>query len=218
MSAEECDRLITKWQKWSNRIVKDIQYQLHDNEIFIEYRDMVFSNKAIQSPFAFHDWTFRNYVVNSAISIRRIADYSHDTHSLWRLLFELLKYPNVFTRSHHRKLYVNVPQLADPHFDDIAGTNKRYLSSRMIRGDLRKLENGVYRIRRFTNKRISHITDSGRIKKIPEYGNIQKTLAIIESIAIKYHAILTAEGFAGLKPTRQYNWKAIFQLQWLSDD
>ena len=215
VSDNEKSHFIKKWIKWSNRNIREIGRQLLDYDMYSKYLDIVATSPpSVQNPSAFHDWNFRNYASNATISLRRVADHSSDTQSFWRLLYELIKYPHVITREYHKSLYINVPELAEYSCTNIFGKSRKYLSTRMIRGDLRRIEDSVSRIRRFVNKRVSHMTRDGTIRKLPRYIDILNTLQVIEKSLKKYHSILTAEGYVDLKPTRQYEWMTIFDRPW----
>ncbi len=217
LTSRQSAALRRKWRTWVRRLARDVGFQLLDNEMYRELRAIVEANPKIQNPADIHVWIVRNYVTTASLSIRRVADQRTDSHSLWTLLYEFLRYPRVITRRSHRALYKIDRTIADRAFDDLAGKNPDFLSPRIIRTDLRSLEHTTARLYRYTNKRIAHLTRSGAIRRVPTFDELQTTLDVLEHLVKKYHVLLTAEDFVRLKPQRQQNWRRVLYEPWLPE-
>jgi hypothetical protein len=215
LSARQSAALQSKWRRWIRRLATDVGHQQLDNEMFRELRAIVEANPKIQNPADVHVWIVKNYVTTASLSVRRIADKRTDSHSLWTLLYELLLYPRVITRARHRALYRIDKNVADRAFDELAGQNPEFLSSRMIRADLQMLEDRTARLYRYTNRRLAHLTRPGAVRRIPTFEDLRTTLDVLEHLVTKYHVLLTAEGFVRLKPQRQHNWKTVLFEPWV---
>lgn len=208
-------RLRRKWQRWIRRISHDLGRELLNQETFVELREVVTRNPAIHSPGDIHHWMITNHIAASSLGVRRFADMDRRSISLGRLLFELLEYPGVLTREWHRTLYRTAPFMADRTFDNIAGRRRTHLGPRVVRRDLRRLEQAVDRVRRFANKRIAHATQDGAIRRPPTFADLERALSVLDELVKRYRTLLTADGYVTFKPTRQYYWRKVFFQPWI---
>jgi hypothetical protein len=142
-----------------------------------------------------HHWMVNNYVESACIGIRRMTDPDSRSISLWRLLWELLRYPGAVTRRSQQSLYAaGGREVADLTFYNIAGPGKSFLPRSVIVRDIRAIEDVEERIRRFVNKRIAHIGPHGAIRRPPTFNEMHSSLDTLERVLLKYHTLLTAEG------------------------
>jgi hypothetical protein len=215
LSSEERQRLRRKWRRWIQRISTDLAIQLLHNETYRELGEVVKANPRIQSPGDIHRWMVGNYIAAASLGVRRLTDKDQRSPSFWRLLYELLRYPNVITRQSHRSLYKGSRLIADLTFDGIAGRGRQVLGPGVVRHDLRSLEDTVERIHRFANKRIAHLAPQGSIRKLPTFATLEDNLKYLDELVRKYNTLLTASGHTTLKPTRQYYWRSILFEPWI---
>ena len=185
-------------------------------QIFWQLQDVIRNNPVIGRPRAFLDWITRNHVNSIAIGIRRFTDQSDDSITLWRLLYSILENPGVITRSSHVRFYgKRLSGLGHTSFDNVVGRGKQILPQRMIRKDLREIEDGTARVRRFANKLVAHKTFSPRIRRALTYHEIDDAINVLDRIFCKYYLLLTAKGLSTAKATPQYDWMKVLRIPWI---
>lgn len=209
-----------RWRSWLPNMMPDLSDLLGKKEIFWELQDIAKQNPAILKPGAFFDWMCRNYLTSVAVGVRSFGDLDRRSHSLGRLLYEIIERPRSISRSSHVSLYRGMPEgryYGNRTFDQIAGTNRPYLMSRIVRRDLRDLEDALERIRLYVNKRVAHRTGSGAFRKPPTLNQLDKALESIDELYCKYNLLLTASGLTTCFATRQYNWRSVLYEPWIPD-
>ena len=185
-----------RWRRWLPRIVLDMTDILGKREIFWELQEIAKENPGILTPGEFFDWMCRNYMDAVTVGARRFTDQDKRSHSLWRMLYEILENPGVINRSAHIALYKGKPKPMNSSnltFNTLVGKNKDVLSQKQIRSDLQTLEVADERIRRYVNKRVAHITNCGAIRRNPTFNEVDKALDTYDKILCKYNTILTAQ-------------------------
>jgi hypothetical protein len=189
---------------------------LASREIFWELQEIAKRNPKVFEPGAFFHWLSTNYIIAMTIGARKFVDQSRDSHSLWRLLYEILEHPGAINRRSHTTLYRNTwPGFGNASFSEIAGTKRRQLSQQRVRSDLRAIENASVRIRRFVNKRVAHLTAQGQIRRAPSFNDLDSAIDTIDRILCKYNRLLRAEGASSAKATRQYDWTEVLTIPWI---
>lgn len=205
-----------RWRKRLPALTEELTRLLRSKEIFWGLQEVAQGNPAIQNPAAFFDWMRINYVIALSIGVRRLADPSEDSLSLWRFLYEVLEHPGVINRRAHRALYRGEPSIhADRTFDNLVGRGRGALSQRAVRADLRAIEDAHKRIRRFVNKRVAHRTSKGAIRHLPTYKDLNDALAVFDRILCKYYTLLTASGMTTAYATPQYDWRDVLRVAWI---
>jgi len=195
LSTSQRAALRRKWRSWSRVLTREVGDLLWQRQIFLDLNEVGRHNDRIGEPSAFIDWIRLNYVVSTSVEIRRLTDLDPRSISIGRLLWELIAYPSVITRSAHRSLYSpGQVEIADISFDNLAGAGRDSLSSRSVRSDLRRLEDAEERVRRLVNKRFAHRAGPGAVRKQPTYQQLHGVLDVLDGVAVKYHILLTAEG------------------------
>ena len=213
-------RLRKRWRALLPAMSAELSDLLGKREIFWELQEVAKDNQTILKNGTFFDWMCRNYVVAAAIHIRRFVDHSHDAHSLWRMLYELLEHPGIINRRSNRVLYRGVPKdkhfdIADMSFDSVVGERSNTLSQNAIRKDLRELEDISERVRKFVNKRIAHRTPAGSLRKLPIFIQLDRSMDVIDRLFCKYNLLLTASGMTTTHATRQHDWMEVLYEAWI---
>ena len=209
-----------RWQHWLPRMSTDLSQLLGKREIFWELQDVVKENPQILENDTFFDWMCTNYIAAASIGVRSFTDQSKDSHSLWRMLYEILEHPRIINRITYKKLYRSAPKsqyfdMADSAFNNLVGMEKSYLSQKDVRRDLRILEDASERVRKFTNKRVAHRTPLGEIKRLPTFDELDQSMDTIDKIFCKYNNLLAASGMSSTFATRQYDWKESLHEPWV---
>lgn len=196
----------------------DLTDMLDKRDTFWELQEVAKENPRILNPGSFFDWMCRNYVVAQTVGIRSLVDQSRGSHSLWRLLFEVLEHPGILDRGMHVRMYRSSPlgeELGHMSFNAVAGRGSKCLSQRATRTELRRIENVSERVRRFVNKRVAHRTNPGEIRRLPTFDEIDAALTTLDEVFCKYNLLLTAEGMSTCHATRQYEWRQVLLEPWV---
>lgn len=196
----------------------DLADMLAKREMFWELQEVAKENPKVLSPGSFFDWMCKNYVISQTVAIRSFMDQSKDSHSLWRMLFEILERPGVINRITHARMYRNTPlgeELGHMSFNASVGRGKNELGRLAIRSDMCRLENASERVRRFVNKRVAHRTSPGEIRRLPKFSELDKALDILDEIYCKYNLLLRAHGLSTCHATRQYDWREVLWEPWV---
>lgn len=207
-----------KWRKWLPRMRSDITDMLGKRDVFWELQDVAKENPKILNPGNFFDWMCRNYVIAQTVGIRGLVDQHKHSHSLWRLLFEILEHPGVLDRNTHVRMYRSSPlgeTLGHMSFNAAVGRGSKCLGLRVVRADLRRIEDASERVRRFVNKRVAHRTSPGEIRKLPTFDEIDTALETLDEIFCKYNLLLTAQGMTTCHATRQHEWREVLLEPWV---
>ncbi|TAM45086.1 MAG: hypothetical protein EPN55_09555 [Gammaproteobacteria bacterium] len=211
-------RLRRRWRKWLPEIKRDLQDLLGRQEIFWELQDIAKENAAILSPGSFFDWMCRSHMIAMSVGVRTHVDFDKRSHSLARMLYEMLERPRVITREWHVRMYRNAPigeELGHMSFNSSVGRGKSFLPQGVIRADLRRIEDASERIRRFVNKRIAHRANRGAIRRAPRLNELDSALRTLDEVFCKYNLLLTAEGSSSVRATRQYDWREVLWSAWI---
>lgn len=213
-------KLRRRWRSWLEPMKTDLTHLLGKREIFWELQEIAEENSQILKHGTFFDWMCTNYITAVTISIRTFTDQSSDVHSLWRMLYEMLEHPGAINRKAHKVLFPKTPEfhhfnIDDLSFDNIAGKGRNVMSQRIIRKDLRDLEDSSERVRKFVNKRVVHRTPVGQIRRLPKFNELDESMNTIDRIFCKYYLILTGSNITSVFATRQYNWKEVLYEPWL---
>ena len=213
-------RLRRRWRSWLPAMNADLAHLLGKREIFWDLQKIAKENRRILDHGAFFDWMCTNYIAAVTIGVRSFTDQSKNVHSLWKLLYEALETPGVFSRRAHQALYRHMAALpgfapANRTFDSIAGPGRKVLSQNQIRGDIRALEDSTARVRRFVNKRIAHRTSPGQLRRLPRFNQLDDAMETIDRIFCRYYLLLTARGLQSAFATRQYDWMEALHEAWV---
>ena len=190
---------------------------LGKREIFRGLQEIARDNSRVLEPGAFFNWLSTNYVTTVTIGARRFVDQSEDSHSLWRMLFEILEHPGAISRRSHTSFYqITRPGFGDALFSNMVGSKKaECLSQQQIRADLRAIEKASDRIRLFVNKRVAHLTAKGKLRRLPNFDELDAAIDTIDRTLCKYNLLLLAVPMSSAKATPQYEWTDVLKSAWI---
>lgn len=210
--------LLRRWRSWLPQMFRDLSDMLGKREIFYDLQEVAKENPKVLSPGDFFDWMCTNYVTAITVGIRGFMDQSTGVHSLWRLLYEIIERPRIISRRAHVTLYRGTPKdfdMGNLTFNNVVGPKRQYLTQRMIRSDMKELEDASERVRRFVNKRVAHRTPAGKIRRLPTFNEIDKALDSLDRIFCKYKLLLVASGVTTVRATRQHDWREVLWEPWI---
>ncbi|CAN5240967.1 hypothetical protein BH18GEM1_BH18GEM1_08150 [soil metagenome] len=211
---------IEKWQQWIQTIEEDVRGLLIQAHIFHEIQDIIRANPALDQPSSFYSWMGAVHASSCAVGVRRQADKRRDVICLTRLLKEIEADDHLLHREWFLSLYTDPKvreQIADSHFDSLAGEGATYYEASRAGKDRERLQSTATTIRQYVNKRVAHRGEDDP-KEIPTFKDLDEAIVVLEDLVVKYNSLLRATPYPDdLLPTWQYDWKAIFQVPWITD-
>jgi hypothetical protein len=217
LSPKEKLARVRKWRGWSREFIAEVGDLMWKRQIYRDLNEVARHNDAIGQPGDFLHWIRVNYVESMAIGLRRLLDVHPASITPARLLFELIECPRTITRREHLTFYKGtlLREVGDRTFDNIAGTGSTFLRERTIRADLRRMERAGAPIRRYVNKRIAHRARQGALRRVPTFEELHDALDVLDGVVVKYHTLLTAEGYGTTSATPQFNWMTVLFEPWI---
>jgi len=210
-----------KWKGWLEKIGNDLGWLLTSRDIFERVRNIVDSNKRIQSPDLFHRWIIDNYVARVAIGIGRLNDHDSRTISLHRLIKDISENREAITRDYFVSRYDKWLQdkgLADHDFDNFAEKNDKLISLDRLNDDIDLLDKETRLVKDFRNRWIAHFDLNREVERVPTFEDVDKSLQVIDCIFCKYYLLVDGGGMNTRKPVIQYDWEEPLRYAWIEVD
>jgi hypothetical protein len=67
------------------------------------------------------------------------------------------------------------------------------------------------------NKRIAHRAGRGALRKLPTYDDLHRALDVLDHVVVKYHILVSAEGYSTTYATPQFNWMRVPFKPWIPE-
>ena len=206
-----------KWRRWIETIDQEIFDSIRENKlVFDSYYALVESNKAISTPWNFHEWVLHNHGRSLMLQVRKLVDSDSQSYSLRKLLGEIANNPKSITK---RSFIATYPK----HHHDIAavnwaryagGDNVKHLPKSVPLQDIDLLKKLSNRIRVLVNKDVAHM-DRSRRRRTTNFDELYKLLRKLVSLAAKYGDLLGKPVADDLDNfSIAYDWMAIFDVPW----
>jgi len=221
MTEKQKVQLRQKWKGWLEKIANDLSWLLTSHDIFERVRNIVDSNKRIQSPDLFHRWIIDNYVARVAVGIGRLNDHDSRTISLHRLIKDISENLEAITRDYFVSRYTERMQnkgAGDHDFDTFAEKNSRLISRGRLNDDIDLLDEETRLVKDFRNRWIAHFDLNREIERMPTFGDVDKSLQVIDRIFCKYYLLVDGGGMTTTKPVVQFDWEEPLKYAWINDD
>jgi hypothetical protein len=204
---------LSKLKKIENAVSKLLESRL----FFREFMEIVKSNPKLQKNNLFIIWIWENYLLNEATAIRRLVDKNQRTISLYLLLEDIKKNPEILSRARYAELFkdsgfANDYDYINNCFDELVGKGKNHIDSASVEKDIKVLIEGTKNLKKYVNKIVAHLDEKG-LKELPTIKVLDDAIDLIVKIVQKYYAIFYA-GRVELEPVPQVPWKNIFNIPW----
>lgn len=217
---------LDKWLEWIDKIYKDCQSLVIKSYFYSEYLSIVKNNKSIASPPDFHEWIARNYYEAALMSIRRLLDNHKDAISLRNLLNEMMDNTNLISKKWYldqikddkvliEEAGLTTKSFAEDYFAETHTTNGEKLSPKLVRDDIRKLDQAGSKLSVFIDNTLAHKNKGPKGSMSIKTKNIEQAIKQVEEITIKYLELFGKGGYDSLCPTWQYDWQVIFTKPWI---
>jgi hypothetical protein len=185
--------------------------------VYQEVSKLIQDNPRLQIPSVFYDWMHKAYVTDMAIHIRRLTDRNKKSISLYNLMQDIERHPEVMSRRRFTHGYRGfMKHFGHRDFDRWAKPGANVLNKRLIARHKAKLIKSHKKLRMYTNKHVAHLDLRG-MKKLPTYKELDACIDTIESLLKEYALLLEQSSLDPVVPVIQYDWMAPFRLAWLQD-
>ena len=144
-----------------DRVSLEFTRVAHVDDVFWQVQAIIDQNSEINKSDIFQDWIGTTYVDSITVRLRRVADRSSGTISLWRLLESMKPHAVQFTRSWFLSAReVPIPGLANSWFDRIAGEKASHVTKRRVNDKQKELTTAIAPISRYANAHVTHATET----------------------------------------------------------
>lgn len=210
-----------RWERWGNHLERIIQETYRTHHYRQLYRGLAEITQAADLPpssifDAFGIW----YITAQTASIRRQLDRTRGTVSLWRLLDDIARNPDVASRDRHVAVWLRntaepVVDEAHANFDRFAGGREHdQIAVRLVRADLDELRGVGEVVERYANEAVAHTTVD-ETRTVLTYVELNTAIDHIGELVKKYASLLKATILWQLEPVIQHDWKAPFRQAWI---
>jgi len=213
------DTKLKKWLRWLDIIKNEVQDLVMTKRTFHEIQQLIKDNPALRQPNSFYEYLSRTYISHVVIGLRRQIKCDNQSISLARMFEELIESPQTFTRSYYVGLYKgsNVENFAEKDFNKFATPGASHIDPSLVAVDLARLRDATKRCEDYADKRVAH-RDIKEPEELPTFNEIDECIAILDELYVRYFMLFHASHMDSLLPTRQFDWKAIFRIPWISED
>jgi len=197
----------------------EVQDLVMAKRTFHEVQQLIKDNPALHQSNSFYDYLSCTYVSHVVIGLRRQIKCDNHCISMARMFEELIESPQVLTRSYYVGLYKGsvVENFADNDFNKFAVPGAFHIDPTLVSADLTRLRDASKRCEDFADKRVAH-RDKREPKELPTFNEVDACIALLDELYVRYYMLFHASHMDSLLPTRQYDWKAIFCVPWISKD
>lgn len=212
-------------KRWLESVYENATEAVVNQHIFWEVQGIIRNNLQLQNTSsAFYDWMGSTFVHSTVLAVRRQLDTDKNSISLHRFLLELKSRPELISREYHRSLYIR-PEYSAEYTDHVAnftydanvGKDANVLDTDVIQREIDELKIGSKRIHHYADRVVAHYDARGvQELGIPKFDDLTNCLAVIEKLVLRYELLLNAKGQYSLLPTFLYDWKRVFQIQWMN--
>lgn len=223
LPASRHDEVVAKWRHWLELIQPHVIGLHHERRIWREMRDAL-AERAPDTAGVFLSHYTRLYVDGSAMAVRRLADQSKrdkTSVSLWRLIDDIRKQRDVWTRERYVDLFIkdetraearrSLRRVAGEEFDETFGDDgSGRIDPERLEEDLAMLRSQAGRVTDFADRLVAHIDRRG-VDELPTFADLDAAIDVCGHVFKRYHLLLHASSWLRLEPTIQEDWKAPFR-------
>jgi hypothetical protein len=198
-----------------NEISDELTDAAHVDNVFWQIQAIIKNNPSIDFSDVFQDWLAITYIDSIAVRLRRLADNSRSTKSLYRFLENMKSYSGELTRSWY--FSVNTGQdrdLVNKWFDEVAGIGQNCISIDHIESKQRELKIITSKICVYANEHIAHYAKKPTELEIT-FSDIRQSLAGTFRIFNWCYLALTSLSWTTPVPTYGSDWIRVFRMPWL---
>jgi hypothetical protein len=208
-----------KWLSWLKQIENSVSKLLENRFFFREFMSIVEANPELPENNYFIIWIWENYLLNAAMGVRRFVDKNPESISLYLLLIDLMKNPEILSRKRYKALFKGTGFEDDNNyinlcFDKLVGKANEHINPADVNNDINKLIKRTEVLKTYVNNIVAHL-DKAKLEKLPTIGDLDDAINLITELVQKYYAIFHA-AWVEPQPIPQVPWKNIFKVPWIA--
>jgi len=215
-TTQKPDRILSSIRRDLERVQHEIFAIGFVDDVFWQLAAIARENPAVEDPNDFLHWTFLTYVDSMVIRLRRLADRTKKSLSLWRVLEQLKSHRAELTRDRFREQCSPlVSPFADEWFDDLAGKGQNAVPEQRITGQQWRLQAALRSVEKYADKFVAHTDLDGTSVAPPTLQEVR--IGIIHALDVFNWCslILNCCTTISAVPKIQSNWLKVFRQPWL---
>jgi len=204
-----------KWRRWIKAIDNTIYMPIRIyTPIFKGYIQILEKNPSMRKPFHFHEWILHNHSNTILLTMRKIADKDPRSHSVRRLLGDVLHNNKSLTlRSYMHRCPKNFKDTHLNFWRSVCGDHD-FIPKGIVQRDLNEIKKLTEKARKAVNQTIAHISKDRKYRTFEFdsiYADIEKTLQIFQ----KYSVLLRCPEDNSIEAVITHDWRKIFKIKWI---
>jgi hypothetical protein len=219
------DKRRARLAAWLEVIRHDLERIAISNYMFWELQKIVRRNRRLRKmPGLYFQWTAWCFVDSTVIGVRRQLK-NRSAHnkciSLRGVLQEIYDYPDLVSRAHYLSFFKALPawqsQVAEEHFDRMAGKGGERVRLSILGRDIRRLETkALAATEKWADRRTAH-WNQGNVPP-GTFNNLKTGLRTLESVLQRYLVLITGNAPTQLVPAIQFDWQEPLTIPWIRRD
>lgn len=203
------------WLEHLERVTNELLVLARYRATWRPMNELAATSAAIQEQPYFVQWVSELYATTMAVGVRKLADRSRGTASLYRLLESIARHPEGVTREWYLSDIFEdwVPDF-DADFSERADPEHlNHIDPRIVRADQSRLLEESEFIRRYVNQYLAHV-QAEPSAEIPTFSDLHGALDALIEVFLKYEQLLTRAHRSPFEPVFQFPWERIFDQPW----
>jgi hypothetical protein len=214
---------VQQWRRWIHGdIYAEVMGMFWRRKMWLDVDRMLSANPSVGLvPSSFWNFYHGNYAAAQSIAIRRQADKRGDTSSLWRLLQDITRKPDLLTREAYVALLSEeqaedepMVERANRDWDQWADSAGMRFDAAIASADARNLERVAQSVKVYVDQHLAHDAAAPTVVQPPTFGELHAAIDSIAETFRKYALILTGAWWE-LDAVVQGDWSAIFRKAWI---
>jgi hypothetical protein len=153
--------------------------------------------------------------------IRRELDRQAGTENLRNLLFDMIAYPTVVTRTRYAQWDEGSARrwVASQWFSQFVGdADPDHLAPELIKADLERLDVSADHLREYAERTRAHRTpERAATTTGMTFAELHGAIVAVRDVIAKYYGLLTLKSIAQWEPVPQFNTLQAFTKPWVLD-
>lgn len=206
------DAQLEAWRTWMHERIRPhfLEMGLY-RHVFHELRKMS-EAKELPASYIF-TYLSETYATTQAIAVRRQTDTDPRTASLWRLLREIGRAPQVITRKFYVAEWGEGGPNASEGFDSYAKPKAKYIDGKRVKNDRRALETTAKAVKRYVDQYVAH-AEANPTAEIATFNDLNASMDLAIKLYKRYYGLLFP-GVYETSPEIGHEWKAVFRVPWI---
>lgn len=207
---------VEKWIKWlQDELFQGVHGLIQSQKVWSGYNELLgIMPTEAKTPGLFHSWIRSNYVVETAVTVRRLMDRDPRSVSLVRLLEEMVANPGLIERDLWigRRMGLHDEDELHAAWASWGGDVEQHLDPQIPLRDMCQLLEASRALRTYVNKHVAHMdANRSEFKVGITFGEVAEIVSMVYDVYKRYFEFLTEASLAELTLPP---WKSVFKVPW----